>query len=174
MSPAHSHGAVFGRSDLKTLLSEGALLAAGPFAAALYGAARFGAGSPQSRTLAFSSLVTAQLLHAISCRSTRQGIFGPGELQPNPYLTKTLIASTAAQGLALLIPRLRTLMGVAPLDPASIVVAAAAGITPFVIRELGKLRNAPSVTRPATPARNDGTPAVRRTHCSEGRFLTAT
>src|SRR5205807_7584729 len=75
------------------------------------------------------------------------------------YLTKTLIASTAAQGVALLIPRLRTLMGIASLDPASFVVAAAAGIAPFVLRELGKLRDAQNVTPRAAPVRNDGTSA---------------
>jgi Ca2+-transporting ATPase len=142
-APSQNSGSILGARDLKHLLREGALLAAGPFAAGLYGAARYGAGSPQSRTLAFGSLVTAQLLHAISCRSTQHGIFRPGEIQPNPYLTKTLVISGAAQAAALLIPGLRQLMGIARLDPTSILIGAAAGVAPFLIRELQKRLNAP-------------------------------
>lgn len=150
-APSQSHGSIFGTRDLGKLIGEGALLAAGPMLAGLYGASRFGAGSAQSRTMAFGSLVTAQLLHAISCRSTRQGVFGPGALPANPYLTRTLVASGIAQAGAMLIPRLRQVMGIAPLDPASALIAAAAGIAPFVIRELGKLKSAP-VVRPQTAA----------------------
>jgi Ca2+-transporting ATPase len=143
-APSQNSGSILGARDLKQLLREGALLAAGPLAAGLYGAARYGAGSPQSRTLAFGSLVTAQLLHAITCRSTQQGIFGPGEIQPNPYLTKTLMLSGASQAAALLIPGLRQLMGITRLDPASILIGAAAGVAPFLIRELEKALNAPT------------------------------
>lgn len=150
-APSQSQGSIFGTRDLKTLLGEGALLAAGPMLAGLYGAARFGAGSPQSRTIAFGSLVTAQLLHAISCRSSQQGVFGPGKLPNNPYLNRTLLGSGVAQAGAMLIPGLRKLMGIAPLDPASALLTAAAGIAPFLIRELGKLKNAPQV-RPAQGA----------------------
>jgi Ca2+-transporting ATPase len=157
-APAQSHGAVFGKRDLNKLLRDGALLASGPFAAALYGTARFGAGSMESRTLAFGSIVTAQLLHAISCRSTQRGVFGPGELPPNPYLNKTLIASIAAQGAALMIPRLRTLMGIAPLDPASLLVAASAGVAPFLIREFAKWRKASAVRPAAAPEQSDQMP----------------
>lgn len=130
-APSQSSGSILGTRDLKQLLREGALLAAGPLAAGLYGAARYGAGSPQSRTLAFGSLVTAQLLHAISCRSSQQGIFGPGDLQPNPYLDRTLMVSAAAQAAALLIPRLRQLM-------TSILIGTVAGVAPFLIREMQK------------------------------------
>jgi Ca2+-transporting ATPase len=147
-APSQSQGSIFGARDLKKLLGEGALLAAGPMLAGLYGAARFGAGSPQSRTMAFGSLVTAQLLHAISCRSARQGVFGPGSLPGNPYLSRTLLASGVAQAGAMLIPGLRKLMGIAPLDPASALLTAAAGIAPFVIRELGKLKDASALRAP--------------------------
>lgn len=149
-APPQSQGSIFGARDLGKLLGEGALLAAGPMLAGLYGATRFGAGSPQSRTMAFGSLVTAQLLHAISCRSSNQGVFGPGKLPENPYLKRTLLASGVAQAGAMLIPGLRKLMGIAPLDPASALLMAAAGIAPFLIRELGKLKSAP-VVRPAPP-----------------------
>ncbi|HEX5280584.1 MAG TPA: HAD-IC family P-type ATPase [Micropepsaceae bacterium] len=149
-APSQS-GSIFGTRDLKQLLGEGAVLAAGPMLAGLYGAARFGAGSAQSRTMAFGSLVTAQLLHAISCRSSQQGVFGPGKLPNNPWLNRTLLASGLAQAGAMLIPGLRKLMGIAPLDPASALLTAAAGIAPFVIRELGKLKAASDI-RPAPPA----------------------
>ncbi len=150
-APSQSQGSIFGTRDFRKLLGEGALLAAGPMLAGLYGAARFGAGSPQSRTMAFGSLVTAQLLHAISCRSAQQGVFGPGKLPNNPYLNRTLLASGIAQAGAMLIPGLRKLMGIAPLDPASAAIAAAAGLAPFLIRELGKLKDAAAVS-PSTSA----------------------
>jgi P-type Ca2+ transporter type 2C len=159
-APSQNHGSIFGARDLKKLVGEGALLAAGPMLAGFYGAARFGAGSPQSRTMAFGSLVTAQLLHAISCRSARQSVFGPGRLPNNPYLNQTLLASGVAQAGAMLIPGLRKLMGLAPLDPVSALLTAVAGIAPFMIRELGKLGNAPSVrqTAAAAPVQFPGLP----------------
>ncbi len=142
-APSQNRGTILGTRDLKELAREGALLASGPLAAGLYGAARYGTGSPQSRTRAFGSLVTAQLLHAISCRSNQQGIFGPGRRAENLWLTRTLIASAAAQGAALLVPALRRLMGIAALDPAGLMIGAAAGVVPFLIRELDKTRTAP-------------------------------
>jgi Ca2+-transporting ATPase len=167
-APSQSSGSILGTRDLKQLLREGALLAAGPLATGLYGAVRYGAGSPQSRTLAFGSLVTAQLLHAISCRSTQQGIFGPGDLQPNPYLDRTLMVSGAAQAAALLIPRLRQLMGIAPLDPTSILIGTVAGVAPFLIREMQKavmqtpIPVSPLPSLPETRPQSDFSPAIQQ------------
>src|SRR5208337_2379634 len=55
-------------SDFARIGSEATVLSAGALGAYAYGLARYGTG-PQAATLAFTSLASGQLLHAVSCRS---------------------------------------------------------------------------------------------------------
>ena len=53
------------------------MLTAGSLGAFGYGIWRYGLGM-QASTLAFHSLTTGQLLHAVSCRSEKHSIFSSG------------------------------------------------------------------------------------------------
>lgn len=136
--PRPTNGSILGRGDRLPLLAEGGAIAAGALAAGAFGVLRHGA-SAQARTMVFGSLVTSQLLHALTCRSATHGAFTGGEaLRPNRALTGTLLASFAAQGAALLFPSVRGLLGVAPLGVADLLATAAGGVLPYLVNEARK------------------------------------
>lgn len=116
------------------------VIASGSLAALGIGALRHGVG-PEGRTMAFGSLITAQLLHALVARSERQGLFTPGTtpLSPNRPLTRLLLGSVVFQAAALLIPGVRTMLGVVPLDPVDMAVMAGAGVLPYIANEALKI-----------------------------------
>ncbi len=129
--PNAADGEIIERRELGRLGLQGGTIAAGSLAALGWGALRHGAG-PEARTMAFGSLVTAQLLHALTARSDENG---PGALPPNRPLTGLLLASVALQAVGLLVPGVRTVLGVVPLGPLDLAVTAAAGVFPYVANE---------------------------------------
>lgn len=151
--PRPADAAVVGREDLPVLATEGTVMAAGALAACGWGVLRHGI-SPQARSMAFGSLVTAQLLHALTCRSRRHGPFisGAGSLPPNRMLAGALGFSFLLQGVALLVPGLRGVLGVVPLGPVDLAVTAAAGTLPYFANEALKGAREAGGTRPALPA----------------------
>jgi Ca2+-transporting ATPase len=141
--PRPADAPVVSREDFGVLAREGTILAAGALGACGWGVLRHGI-SPQARSMAFSSLVTAQLLHALTARSRHHGAFVPGaqRLPPNRALTGALALSFALQGVALLIPGLRRVLGLVPLGPLDLAVTAAGGTLPLLANEMLKGRHA--------------------------------
>jgi Ca2+-transporting ATPase len=137
--PPRSAGeAIVAQRDVGPLAAEGGIIAAGALAACGIGVLRHGV-SAQARTMTFGSLVTAQLLHALTCRSAAHGssLSGP-PLQPNHPLTATLLFSFALQAIALLFPGVRGVLGVVPLGPLDMLVTAGAGVLPYFANEVRK------------------------------------
>ena len=124
-------------SDFRRITVESATLSAGALGAYGYGLMRYGMG-PQAGTLAFTSLTTGQLLHAITSRSEKHSVFDKAPLPPNPYLHAALIGSFALQALSLVVPGLRSLLGIAPLDVADGLVIGGSALLPFVVNEKTK------------------------------------
>jgi Ca2+-transporting ATPase len=141
---------VLERNELTRLGLQGSVIAAGSLAAMGWGASRHGVGA-EARTMAFGSLMTAQLLHALTARSDRQGLLSAGDdpLPPNLPLRGTLLASAAIQGVGLLIPALRGILGVVPLGPLDVAVTIAAGAAPFVVNEALKTAALPAPPKAA-------------------------
>ena len=126
-------------ADFKQLGVEAGIISAGSLGAYGLGALRYGPG-PQARSMAFLSMVSAQLLHALSSRSRKTSIFGPSTLPPNPHLKRALIGSFGVQGLALAVPSMRRLLGVGPLSMVDLVATVAGSVVPFLAIEGLKLR----------------------------------
>jgi Ca2+-transporting ATPase len=124
-------------SDFRSIARESAVLSAGAFGAYGYGLVRYGMGA-QASTLAFTSLTTGQLLHAITSRSEKHSIFDTTPLPPNPYLNAALIGSLGLQALSLVIPGLRSLLGITPIGLLDGVVIGTSAVLPFVINEATK------------------------------------
>jgi len=124
---------ILGEGDIGVLLSEGATLTAGALLAAGYGAYRFGANSHAMRSMAFGSLVAAQLQHAIACRTPGENLFQRTDLQANPMLRNILLGSFAVQGGAYFIPPLRRALGLAPVGISGALVTALTSILPALI-----------------------------------------
>lgn len=123
--------------DFKRLGFEALLLSGGALAAHAYGRLRYGPGAA-ANGLTFVALSTGQILHALSCRSERHGILSAERLPPNPYLTAALGGSLAVQGLALTLPALRRFLGLGPLGPVDMLVAAGGAAAPLFVNELTK------------------------------------
>lgn len=90
--------------------------------------------------MTFTSLVAAQLLHGLTCRSSTRGLFTRERPAPNRALTGVLGLSAAVQAAAFGASPLRRLLGLARLGPADIGVTAVAGALPFLALEAMKLR----------------------------------
>ncbi|MDS4011154.1 MAG: HAD-IC family P-type ATPase [Defluviicoccus sp.] len=149
--PPHPAGeAILRQQDLRTIAIEGAVIGSGALAACVYGNLRYGPTAKTS-TMTFMSLITAQLLHAVSCRSDRRVVFGSGTLAPNPVLRSALIGSFALQALGFLVPPLRRLLGLVPLAPRDWAVTAAAGVAPLLLNELAKGATVPLPVTKAKP-----------------------
>ena len=138
------------RSALLQMGRESLIITGGALASLGYGLWRYGPG-PVSGTLAFQTLTTAQLLHALSCRSPESVLWGERQRPANPYLRAALIGSLALQLLTLVVPGLRRLLGTQPLGLLDLgVVAATAGL-PLLINEALKPGQAPRHCPPETP-----------------------
>jgi Ca2+-transporting ATPase len=125
---------LLGAAYYRRLFAESAVMASAAMAAHLFGRARYGPG-PRTRSVTFMTLVSAQLLHASSCRSDRLRPGAGSRLPANPVLTGALGASFALQALAFALPPLRRLLGLAPLSPTDLVVAGLASLGSFVANE---------------------------------------
>ena len=111
---------------------ESVLISAGSMAAYAYGISRYGLGA-QAGSLAFQSLTIGQLLHAYSCRSEDKTAFG--QRKSNRALNLAVGGSLGLQLLTMVVPGLRSILG---LGSFSLLDAAVAGVTallPFVANE---------------------------------------
>ncbi len=125
--------------DFKRILFEASTISAGSLAAYGYGLARYGQGA-EAGSMAFMSLCTGQLLHAISCRSETHSIFSSDQLATNKYLTAALAGSLGIQTATMLVPGLRQFLGLSPMGPVDAVIAIGSAIVPLLINEGTKTR----------------------------------
>jgi Ca2+-transporting ATPase len=125
------------KDDFKRIAFESAVLSAGALGAYGYGIMRYGMG-PQAGTMAFMGLSLGQILHALSCRSEKYSIYDREKLPPNRYLDAALAGSVALQGLAMAVPGLRSLLGLAPIAPLDWLVVGGAAVTPLLVNEAFK------------------------------------
>ena len=121
-------------NDLAWSSLEGATLAAGVMGAHAFALSRYGPG-PQTRTVTFISMVTAQLLHALTCRHDRTGSVAGRSLLSNSRLNAALAGSMALQGIAFVSPALRRFLAIAPPRPADLATAAVCGLSVFAANE---------------------------------------
>jgi Ca2+-transporting ATPase len=129
--------------DLRRMLGESAVISVSALAAYRFGLARYGPG-PRAGTLAFSTLTAAQLIHAYVCRRARPSASSSG----NWRLDLAVGGSLALQGLALLFPPTRRLLGAARPGIVDLAVTAAGAIAPAMINRALKERRAAAAGGP--------------------------
>jgi Ca2+-transporting ATPase len=132
--PGDREKPVITAAEFGTLARDASLIAASAFAAQA-GAARLGGSARSSQTVAFSSLVAAQLFYAFACRSRRGSIVAGRTLPPNPLFLGALAGAFAAQAAALFVPGFRNLFG-PPLGIADFGISLAAGAAPLLVIEM--------------------------------------
>jgi Ca2+-transporting ATPase len=109
--------------DFRRLLREGTIMAGTTLAGyALYGGM---AGGARASTVAFHGITGAQLLHAISSRSEKNGFVAELSRTPNPPLYGAVSASLILQVAAQFIQVTRGFLGLVPLRGADLLAIAA-------------------------------------------------
>jgi P-type Ca2+ transporter type 2C len=126
--PKHANEPILTDLHVTELGTEAGVIAAGAFGAGLLGALRHGFVSPQASTATFGSLVTAQLLHALTYRSD-----GARERTGSSILSTVIGGSLVAQAAAMLLPGLRNVLSVAALDMFDAIAMLAGGVLPFFV-----------------------------------------
>ena len=91
----------------------------------------------QARTVAFTVMVVAQLVHASNCRSERLSLFQLG-VGTNHSLVWALLVSLVMQMAVLTIPEVATIFKVVPLPIEDWALMGAMGVLPFFLMELIK------------------------------------
>ncbi len=124
-------------SDFKRIAFESAMMSAATLGAYGYGIARYGRGV-QAGTMAFMTLTTSQLLHAISCRSEKLSMFDKERLPSNRYLDAALGGSFALQALTIAVPGLRGLLGTTTINLTDALVIGGGALLPLVVNEATK------------------------------------
>ena len=111
------------------------LIALGAFSYSLYGLHQ---ELDQARTVAFTVMVVAQLVHVFNCRSERLSLFQLG-VGTNRALVWAFLLSLVVQVAVLTIPEVAPIFKVASLPIEGWVLMGAMGLLPFVIMELIKV-----------------------------------
>ena len=127
------------RASVLSIGGEGlmlSLIALGAFSYSLYGRHQ---DLAQARTVAFTVMVVAQLVHALNCRSERLSLFQLG-IGTNRALLGALLISLAAQVTVLTLPAAGPVFKVAWLPLEDWIVMGAMGILPLLIMEAIKVR----------------------------------
>ncbi|MEQ8468121.1 HAD-IC family P-type ATPase [Coleofasciculus sp. E1-EBD-02] len=141
-SPRDPEEPIIKESDFARIASESAAISLSAMTAYSYGLLRYGMGQKAS-TIIFMSLTMAQILHTLSCRSESQSIFDVDQdpLPHNPYMDGAIIGSFAIQLLPTMVPGLRTLLNLAPVDVLDCLVIGSSAFVPFVVNESTKKQN---------------------------------
>jgi Ca2+-transporting ATPase len=135
LPPRSPETAIIEPDDFKRLGFEAGIISLFTLLAYGYGIANYGIGDRAS-TIAFMTLVTAQLLHAFSCRSNLP--FWRVKLQPNRYLILALGISLGLQFICLFIPSLGSLLKITEVNGLEFAVMAIAALLPLIINEATK------------------------------------
>ena len=111
------------------------LIALGAFSYSLYGLHQ---ELDQARTVAFTVMVVAQLVHVFNCRSERLSLFQLG-VGTNRALVWAVVLSLVVQVTVLTVPAVATIFKVAPLPIEDWALMGGMGLLPFLIMEAIKV-----------------------------------
>jgi Ca2+-transporting ATPase len=138
---------------LRRVLAESGVIAGGALAAYGIGVMRYGVG-PVAQTMAFASLLGAQLLHVLLARAGEGPILKGGR-QKNRTLMAGMAISAGLQLVALFFPPVRAVLGGAALPLVDLGIAALGAVAPIVLIEIERLIRAGGLApRELAPPRN--------------------
>jgi Ca2+-transporting ATPase len=135
--PRQTQARLLDGGRLWTITSEGLMLAAIALSTFSYSLFVWRQPIEQARTVTFTVMVAAQLVHAFNCRSDRWSLFHVG-VTTNHALIWAVVASLALQVGILTIPLLGPIFKVAPLPIEDWELMAAMALLPLVIVEAVK------------------------------------
>jgi Ca2+-transporting ATPase len=135
------------RSAVVEIGRDASMLAATALAAHGIGLARYG-GGPRATSLAFSTLTTGQLLHALAYRSHAAGA-------RSPLLLGTVAVSIGAQLGAMALPPLRAVLGLTPLGVTDWGLVLGGAALPLVVSEMARRGRSIDTWTEASPSQGE-------------------
>jgi len=142
--PRNPADPILSRQTLTGMAADAGLISAVTLGAYGLAVSRYGVGAPAT-TVAFSTLTSAQLCYAITCRSEhRSGFSG---LDRNPLLLAALGGTLALQVAAVVAPPLRRLLGTTPLGAADWGLVATGAVVPLIVKEASKVTSMPALSQ---------------------------
>ena len=136
-SPRQTQARLLDRGRLWTITGEGLMLAVIALSTFSYSLFVWHQSIEQARTVTFTVMVAAQLVHAFNCRSDRWSLFHVG-VMTNHALIWAVVASLALQVGILTIPLLGPIFKVAPLPIEDWELMAVMALLPLAIVEVAK------------------------------------
>jgi Ca2+-transporting ATPase len=133
-TPDDPRRALVAPADYRRIGIDAGIMTAATFGSFLYGVGRHGVG-PMASSLAFNTLLTAQLLHSISSRSEKTSIFDRASLSPNRFIHYAVGGGLSLQLAAELVAGLRTTLGTQRLPIRDILVGMSLAGGSFLVIE---------------------------------------
>ena len=135
--PIHAENRLFGPKDIRRMTFDASALTFSTLITYLY-AQRIRGRNERAQTIAFLTLVSGSLLYTVSARSEHSTLFGKEHLPPNKYIPLSVGAGFFAEGLAVGLPSLRSLLGTTSVGLTDLFLSGAGALLPQVIIELAK------------------------------------
>ncbi len=132
--PRPKHEPLVDAAYYKRLALEAGIIGASTLAAHGYGLWRYGPG-PATRGVTFLTMVSAQLLHTLTCRTDRFHTIPAAPIGENRALLGALGLSAALQALPFAVPAMRRLLGVRAPSSLDLVVVAGATAASYVLNQ---------------------------------------
>jgi Ca2+-transporting ATPase len=136
--PRHPDDRLLDRTRLRSIAGEGILLAAIALGTFSYSLFIWHQTIDQARTVAFSVMVVAQLVHAFNCRSQCWSLFQLG-IGTNHALVGAFLLSLAVQLAVLVIPAAQLVFKIAPLPTEDWLLMGLMGLLPLLVMETTKI-----------------------------------
>jgi Ca2+-transporting ATPase len=118
--------------DFQRMATDSSVIAASSLAAHFVGLSRYGPG-PETRSMTFISLALGQLLYALTCQRRDIRKLRPDQLLENRRLDAALLGSSFTAVLPFFVPRLRKILGIAPIGASSTAISLLAAAAPAAI-----------------------------------------
>jgi len=129
---------LFSNSEYMEMVKESGIITGSSLAAYLFGILNYGSGAKAS-TIAFHSLTASQLVHAITCRSTKHhNKLIDNESKRNYYLDLAVGGSLFLQVIIGFIPGLKKIMKLSPLNITDLLVIIGSTFISVVVNEITK------------------------------------
>lgn len=150
-----SHHPLLSRQQAIRMSSQAGVLSGSALVSYLYGLARYGPGA-QASTLAFLSLTSAQLLHALTLHNSQHTAALAGSPDSGSYVPWAILTGYAVEGVALGVPFLRGLLGISAAGLLDLGVCFASAIGGLLVN--GLLTASPQETAQSPLAASNVTP----------------
>ncbi|MBE9070514.1 cation-translocating P-type ATPase [Leptolyngbya cf. ectocarpi LEGE 11479] len=136
-APRNPHEPLIKATDFGRIGFESIVLSLSALGGYGYGLWQHGPG-PQSGTILFMGLTIGQILHTLSCRSEKYGVWNTQQLSVNPYVVVAISFTLILQLLPMVFLALTNLLSLAPLTLIDWLIVALSSLLPLLVNDGSK------------------------------------